>query len=271
MDPAEVEIPPPADCVSCGRALKPEAAFCSACGHRRGEPPVDRRLALEARVARVHREQSGWEGIRSLILFYFLLLGVQAATFVVAKASDAFVADLVGTSLMSVIVFIVAVRHRDALRKCWRQPGFGPRGYGLILIASVPIMAAVCTYAIGLSRLFHLPAPSVLDPYRGNSLLWAYLLVAIAPPVVEELGFRGVMYQLLARSLDPRETIFLSAAAFGILHLSVPTLITHIPLGLYLGWLRYRSGSLYPSIFAHFLHNGLVLTAEAAHWLPGSG
>lgn len=232
---------------------------------------MDRRLALEARVARVHRQQSGWEGIRSVILFYFLLLGTQAATFVVAKSSGEFVADLAGTSLMSLIVLIVAVRHREALRKCWRQPGFGAAGYGLILVASAPIMAAVCTYAIGLGRLFHLPSPSVLEPYRGRSLLWAYLLVTVIPPLIEELGFRGVIYHLLARSLDARETILLSAAAFGILHLSVPTLITHIPLGLYLGWLRYRSGSLYPSIFAHFLHNGLVLTAEAAHWLPGAG
>src|SRR5579885_1133191 len=112
MDPAEVQDSPPAGCVSCGRALKAEAAFCSACGHRRGEPPVDRERALRARVDRVRRHQAGWEGIRTVLLFYFLLLGAQAATFAVGRASDEFVADLAGTSLMSLIVVAVVVRHR---------------------------------------------------------------------------------------------------------------------------------------------------------------
>ncbi len=134
----------------------------------------------------------------------------------------------------------VVVRHRQALRESWRRPGFGLSGYGLILLASVPIMAAVCTYSLGLGRLFRLPPPATLDPYRGHGLLWAYLRVAVVPPVVEELGFRGAMYRLLARSLDPGETILLSAAAFGILHLSIPTLITHVPLGLSRGWPRHR-------------------------------
>ncbi|HLY11750.1 MAG TPA: CPBP family intramembrane glutamic endopeptidase [Planctomycetota bacterium] len=272
MDPAGSDLsPPPADCASCGRPLKPEAAFCSACGHRRGDPPVDRRKVLKAKVERVRRFQSGWDGVHSLILFYLLLLGGQAASFVVARASDEFVADVAGTAILSLIVLIVAVRHRQDVKGACGRPGWGPAGYGLVLIASVPILIVVCSYAYGVGRLFHLSPASVLDPFRGHSLVWAYLLVAVLPPIFEELGFRGVMFPLLSRSLDPKETILLTAVAFGLLHLSIPTLITHVPLGLYLGWLRYRSGSLYPSIFAHFLHNGLVLTAEAAGWLPRPG
>ena len=46
-------------------------------------------------------------------------------------------------------------------------------------------------------------------------------------------------------------------------------LLTHVPLGIYLGWLRHRSGSLYPSMVAHFLHNAFVVTAEV--WALGPG
>lgn len=51
----------------------------------------------------------------------------------------------------------------------------------------------------------------------------------------------------------------LSSVGFGILHLSVLSLSTHVPLGLSFGRLRQRSGSLYPPMFAHFVHDGLVM------------
>jgi len=231
---------------------------------------VDRARAIQARVDRHRRLQSGWSGVSGLILFYVALLGGQAATFAIGKASDDFSAQAAGTGILCAIVAVAAFQNRDTLRDCTRRPGFGPRGYGLVLLASIPIMVAVCIYAHGLGRLFHLHQEPELQPYRDHALGWAFLLVAVLPPIFEELGFRGVVFSLLGRSLEPQETILLSAVAFGLLHLSVPTLVTHVPMGLYFGWLRQRSGSLYPSIFAHFLHNGLVVLAESAHWLPGS-
>ena len=48
------------------------------------------------------------------------------------------------------------------------------------------------------------------------------------------------------------------AAAHGI---SMGTPL-HLGIGLYLGWLRDRCGSLWPGILLHFAYNGtLVLTA----------
>ena len=268
--PAPSAPPPPEACVSCGRTLKAGAAFCGACGHHRGDPPVDRRQAIHERFERVRRRQSGWEGVRGLILMYLVLLGSQAATGAVAKASDEFTADVVGTSLQAFIVLVAALLHRESLRDCCSRGGFGPAGYLFVLLAAIPIMLGVCGYAYGVGRLFRIHEDDPLATYQGHGLAWAFFLTAVLPPIFEELGFRGVIFSQLGRSLDARETILISAVAFGILHLSIPTLITHIPLGLYFGWLRHRSGSLYPSIFAHALHNGLVVIAEAAHWMPGS-
>jgi len=222
-------------------------------------------------VERHRKLQSGWSGVSGLILFYVTLLGGQAATFLIGRTAGDFTTEAAGTGILAVIITIAAVRNRETLRECIRRPGFGPAGYGLILLASLPIMVAVCSYAYGLGRLFHLQREPEIDSTAEHGLAWAFLLVVVSPPIFEELGFRGVVFGQLGRSLEPKETILLSAAAFGLLHLSVPTLVTHVPLGLYLGWLRHRSGSLYPSIFAHFLHNGLVLLAESAHWLPGTG
>jgi membrane protease YdiL (CAAX protease family) len=228
---------------------------------------VDR--VAEAKV-RVHRYQSGWSGVRSVILLYVVLLGGQGATFIVSRSSEGFVAEVAGTCILSGIVAFSALRHRSEISASYRRPGFGLLGYALILATAVPIVFAVSGYAHGLVRLFRIHQESELKSFEGRSLLWAFVLFAAAPAIFEEMGFRGVIFSLLRRSLDARETIALSAAAFGLLHLSVPMLITHVPLGLYLGWLRYRSGSLYPSMFAHFLHNALVVIGETWALLPGT-
>lgn len=211
-------------------------------------------------------QAAGWEGIRSLILIYAALLGAQALTFLISRAFDAFVTDVAGTALLAVIIVVAAIGNRDALKPCLRRPGFGPAGYALVLFASVPIVMVVSGYAHGLAHLFRLRLDSEREAFDGRGIAWAFLLTAVSPAIFEELGFRGVFFSLLGRSLEVREVILISAAAFGILHLSVPMLITHVPLGLYLGWLRQRSGSLYPSIVAHFLHNALVIAGQA--WLP---
>jgi sodium transport system permease protein len=256
------------DCLSCGRPLKEDAAFCPHCGQRRGEPPEDRQARAKLRIERTLRQQSGISGIHALVGFYVTLLLGQLLTFAVSKVAEDFVAELVGTAILAGIIVVAVFVYRSELVEPLRRPGFRAAGYGLVVLASLPLIAIVSGYVHGLDRLFHLHLQSELKSFQGRPLVVTLLIFAAAPAIFEELGFRGVIFSLLRRSLDPRETILLSAIAFGLLHLSVPMLLTHVPLGVYLGWLRHRSGSLYPSMLAHLLHNGLVVAGEA--WSQGN-
>jgi len=257
-------------CVSCGRPLKSQAAFCSSCGHRRGEPPVDRKAQIQARAAKVRRIESGWDAIRSVIFLYLSLLAGIGLTFLISKASDEFTAEAAGEIIIVAIVTVASLIHRQELKDCTRNAGFAWKGYGAILLASVGVALVVHSYVWGLHHLFRLKTTSELSAFEGRSPAWAFLLYAGAPAVFEELGFRGVLFGLLRRSLNAREAVLLSAVLFGIVHLSVPILITHVPLGLYLGWLRERSGSIYPSMTAHFLHNSLIVAGTTWSLLPGT-
>jgi membrane protease YdiL (CAAX protease family) len=259
-----------AECVACGCPFKPEAAFCSACGHRRGDPPVDRAALVQARMHKLRRVEAGWSGIRSVILLYLVLLGGIGLGHFIRMASDEFTGELACSAIIGGIIVVAALLHRDELKTCIRSAGFSWRGYSALVVASIPIVLAVHGYVAGLHRLFRLHPDPELSAYLGRGPAWAFLLYAVSPAIFEEIGFRGVIFGLLCRSLDARETILLSGAAFGILHLSVPSLLTHVPLGLYLGWLRHRSGSLYPSMAAHFLHNALVVAGTTWSLFPGS-
>ncbi len=269
---APAELPPslPADCVSCGRPLRDDAAFCPNCGHPRGEPPEDRQARAKLRIERTLRQHAGISGVHALVALYCTLLGGQLLSFAVSKVAEDFVAELVGSAILAAIIVVAAIVFRSEIAEALRRPGFRALGYGLVVLSSLPIVGLVHAYVRGLDRLFHLHMDSELKSFAGQPVAWTFLLFAVAPALFEELGFRGVIFSLLRRSLDPRETILLSAIAFGLLHLSVPMLLTHVPLGLYLGWLRHRSGSLYPSMLAHFLHNGLVVAGETWLLFPAS-
>jgi membrane protease YdiL (CAAX protease family) len=265
-----MDAPAPPDCLSCGRPLREDAAFCPNCGRRRGEPPEDRQARAKSRIERTLRQHAGISGIHALIGLYITLLVGQLLTFAVSKVSEDFVAELVGAVVLAAIIVVASFVFRSEIVDALRRPGFRAGGYALVVLGSLPIVAVVHLYVRGLDRLFHLHLDSELKSFEGRPLVWTFLLFAAAPALFEELGFRGVIFSLLRRSLDPKETILLSAVAFGLLHLSVPMLLTHVPLGLYLGWLRQRSGSLYPSMAAHFLHNALVVAGETWSLFPGS-
>lgn len=87
----------------------------------------------------------------------------------------------------------------------------------------------------------------------------AIFTMAVVPAIVEEVGFRGMLQGRLMALLGAAQGLVVTAMAFTLVHLSPATLPIHLALGLYLGWLRERSGSLWPGILVHFAYNTLVL------------
>jgi ABC-2 type transport system permease protein/sodium transport system permease protein len=115
-------------------------------------------------------------------------------------------------------------------------------------------------------RIRALPLPLVLASF------------ALAPAVCEEWFFRGYVYRALETRLRPLYAIADSALLFGLFHLiatdalAVERLLPSTLLGLVLGWIRFRTGSLLPGVALHFCHNGsLMLLAYYEPWLKEQG
>lgn len=88
--------------------------------------------------------------------------------------------------------------------------------------------------------------------------------VALAA-VCEEVLFRGLLFQLLARRSGWASAIFWGAVLFSAFHLDPIGFLPRLPIGLFLGLLVWRSGSLYPAVLAHGTFNfvGLFLVPLA--------
>jgi ABC-2 type transport system permease protein/sodium transport system permease protein len=114
---------------------------------------------------------------------------------------------------------------------------------------------------------------------RELPLALPLLTMAVVPAVAEELFFRGFLLRaLLGEDGRAGRAVVGSAALFALFHLlvgqavAVERLVPSFLLGLVLGLLAYRSGSVFPGMLLHLLHNaGIVLLAYHEPWLVEQG
>jgi sodium transport system permease protein len=83
-------------------------------------------------------------------------------------------------------------------------------------------------------------------------------LVGVLPGLMEELAFRGALMGVLLKVTTPRRALWIQAAVFALAHLSAIRFPPTLALGLLLGLLRLRSGSVVPGMLMHGVHNSLI-------------
>ncbi|MGY2053192.1 CPBP family intramembrane glutamic endopeptidase [Methylobacterium sp. JK268] len=158
-------------------------------------------------------------------------------------------------------------------------PGWGaalglvaPRGRGLALalllwpptqVAWVAALAALAGHPA--AAAFRFP-PALTGTAFAVWLAWLLVLA----PVAEELLFRGDLFARGAALLGPGPLVALSAGLFALSHgtggLGHP--LSVLPLGLVLGLLRLRSGSLFACMALHAANNGAVVLTMLLLALP---
>lgn len=146
-----------------------------------------------------------------------------------------------GVGVVVAAAFAWAIGHADALVPALRRVGTG-RDW-LVATALVPI-AAMLAYAwcAGLAHLLgDVPVELSAPPLE---LVLAMAAVALA----EEVAYRGVIFGTVEAAFDGRTAVVLSTALFALAHLMFLDLPVAVPMGLALGWLRLRSGSLMPGL-----------------------
>ena len=96
-----------------------------------------------------------------------------------------------------------------------------------------------------------------------NLPLWAKILLAVvAAPILEEITFRGIILETFLKNYDVQKAILLSALLFGLIHFNPPQVISATILGVFIGWVYYRTKSLLPCIFMHFVNNFLSTLSD---------
>lgn len=85
---------------------------------------------------------------------------------------------------------------------------------------------------------------------------YGYFTLCLLAPLVEELVFRGAILRALLGVFSRHwVAIAVSAAIFAIVHLNPAQMPHAFLMGLLLGWMYYRTGSILPGVVVHWVNN----------------
>jgi membrane protease YdiL (CAAX protease family) len=92
-----------------------------------------------------------------------------------------------------------------------------------------------------------------------DSPVWFFIVGAIFAPLVEEIFFRGFLFQGFRARYGWVTGMLLSAGIFAVAHLDIVVLIPTFILGCLLAYVYHRSNSIWPGTILHFLVNAFGL------------
>ncbi|MGE3313486.1 MAG: ABC transporter permease subunit/CPBP intramembrane protease [Planctomycetaceae bacterium] len=104
----------------------------------------------------------------------------------------------------------------------------------------------------------------LLDQVQQLPLALLIFRFGIIPAVCEEFFFRGYLLGALSTRIKARDAIIASALLFGLFHvltdqLAVERFLSTATMGLFIGWVRVRTGSILPGMLLHAVHNSLIV------------
>ena len=122
----------------------------------------------------------------------------------------------------------------------------------------------VAAYVSGmLFKNFHTPVHPVdlriLNTQDGFTRALLLVQASICAPIVEEMTFRGLLFEGLRLRWGVAIAAVLSSAIFALSHNTLPGGFLQLwTLGFVFALVSYRSRSNFPNILMHAIHNGIV-------------
>ncbi|MBY0585617.1 CPBP family intramembrane metalloprotease [bacterium] len=173
------------------------------------------------------------------------------------------IASQVGTLAIPAIVGAYLFTRRPMRSLQFRKPIWSASGLAVLL--AITIHPVAVSLALTLQQWFPMPDASALAEKLAPIFLgvpyWQQLIiVAVVPAVCEEIAFRGWILPGLLQQYRPAGAIVISAVLFGVSHMVPQQMVAATLLGIVLGIVATRTGSVLPGMVFHAFHNGMIVT-----------
>ncbi len=193
-----------------------------------------------------------------LLMFATVQIGATLGTQLVWQTVTGVPAEGVGVMIVSMMVFSVAVTALFLLTRWASVSGnyVRTRPWGTLLWCVLAALGCIIP-SVWMQEMMP-ELPNVMAEELGEVLKnrWGYLVVGILAPFAEELVFRGaILRALLSWKKNYWGMIAVSALFFAIIHGNPAQMPHAFVIGLLLGWMYYRTGSIVPGVAFHWVNN----------------
>ena len=208
------------------------------------------------------------------IVLLSLLLGLVAgAALIGILGSDSDVGGpatsltVMGISTLIIgIPVIVYLKYRNIpMAVALRLNSISPRSMLSVILFSIGIIVLIDELDRIIYILFGQPEYleelaeqlKISSIYSGMIIIVTTVLIA---PFVEEMLFRGYLQKILEDSWqDVTKAVLITSLFFAFVHLNLYWVVQIYLLGLVLGFLAWRTNSIWPGLILHGLNNGFAV------------
>lgn len=208
-----------------------------------------------------------------LVPGHFVASGLLGRDASVSMTTRMIMSGCLTISLFLIFPLLIAVWNRLNLKAAFRVLPFSV----VAGIASILIGASTWPFVfeliaglqkrgiIGIDPSKMKQAQALLEGWRGLSLPLLIVVLGILPAICEEAFFRGFLFSGLRKHMSASRTVVVTAFAFGLFHVILAggaapeRMLPSTLMGVLLGWVSVRTGSLVPGILLHATHNSLLM------------
>ena len=212
----------------------------------------------------------GFSDLVWLVILFFVgaFLGILIGAGLALGISQDF-AMTYGLVIVYPVQFIPAMLYASAVSQ--RNMGFEPEypldnnnfggrsGLSMALIVSVmAISAAFVTEPVSMLLPEMSEARKIAMEQMLKGPVWIVLIsVSVFAPFFEEWLCRGIILRGLLKKMKPGWAIVISALVFGLIHMNLWQAIPAFIIGVILGYVYYKTGSLKLTMLMHCVNNTL--------------
>ena len=176
-----------------------------------------------------------------------------------------FISFIVGQSFMLIPLISFLISKKEPLIKRLRINPVSSETIKLTTMFSIGLIILSDEFD-RLIQVF-IPSPNyivdlnnLLQPESVFGYILLIIAIAIIAPIGEELLFRGFLQQFLEQHWkDITKAILITSLFFSIIHMNPYWFIQIYILGIMLGFLSWKTNSIFPPLILHALNNGTAL------------
>jgi len=169
--------------------------------------------------------------------------------------------NLLGYTIAGVLTLWFVVMFRKKFTGSVPIVVFG----GMPVLLTILLLVLTPAVAIVIEPLSTLiPIPELVEKIFAmleDKTIYTGIMVVIIGPLFEEILFRGMILDGFLKRYSPWKSILWSSFLFGLFHFNPWQFIPAFILGVIMGYVFWKTRSLWLCIFVHFVNNGLSFLA----------
>jgi Predicted metal-dependent membrane protease len=168
-----------------------------------------------------------------------------------------------GKEASFLVYYLLAMGAAFYFAHCNRQKktgvseyNFGPGSARIMVLVSIAVIALQTGIITPLTGMVPMPEfmKNIFREVSGRNI-FSFLTLVIAAPIFEELIFRGIILDGLLKKYSPTRSIVISSILFAVVHLNPWQFIAAFVIGIFSGWVYYKTSNLTLSILIHAVNN----------------